>query len=96
MCLISACIDPIELEIPSEDFESNIVVNGLLTEGDGPFEIQIVQTGPPGTGKFEAAPVANAWVEDGEGNAGRCQSFSHSDPDQRGMGIRQQCETPSI
>jgi hypothetical protein len=63
-----SCIEVVELENPEEDTAFNLVVDGLITDGRGPYEINIFRTTGRGTLRAEAVAVGEALVRDDEGN----------------------------
>ncbi len=64
-----ACIDQIELEIDPDENPELLVVDGLITVGDGPFTIKIFKTVERGSNRFEAAAVLEARVENDLGQS---------------------------
>ncbi|MEL7533486.1 MAG: DUF4249 family protein [Bacteroidota bacterium] len=69
LCLLIGCIDQIELEIDPEQNPELLVVDGLITVGDGPFTIKIFKTVERGSNRFEGAPVLEARIENDLGQS---------------------------
>ncbi|MEL6652875.1 MAG: DUF4249 domain-containing protein [Bacteroidota bacterium] len=64
-----ACVDQIELDVDPEENPEVIVVDGLITPGEGPYEIRIFKTAARGSQLNEAVSVREAKVEDDLGNS---------------------------
>lgn len=65
---LTACVDLIELEIPADTVERKIVVQGLITDGSGPYDFSFFYTAARGRSQFEPFFPVEAFVRDGEGN----------------------------
>lgn len=68
LCL-EGCIDQIELDIDPDENPELLVVDGLITVGEGPFRIRIFQTVARGQSRFKPAPVMEAFVQNDLGQS---------------------------
>ncbi|MFK7926323.1 MAG: DUF4249 domain-containing protein [Bacteroidia bacterium] len=66
---LGSCIDQIELEIDPEQNPELLVVDGLITVGEGPFRIRIFKTAARGESRFKPALVGEAFVQNDLGQS---------------------------
>ncbi len=65
--LLSACLDVVQLELPSEDEAGPYIVEGLITQGKGPHKVQVSRVTPIGIRNNIPASLAEIWVENNHG-----------------------------
>ncbi|MFK7926325.1 MAG: DUF4249 family protein [Bacteroidia bacterium] len=65
---LTACVDLIEIETPIETAERKIVVQGLITDGPGPYDFSFFYTAARGRRQFDPFSPLEAYVRDDAGN----------------------------
>ncbi|MEL7535399.1 MAG: hypothetical protein AAFN10_29175, partial [Bacteroidota bacterium] len=65
--LSTACLDVVELALPSEDGPGSYIVEGLITQGKGPHHVQVSRVTPIGIRNNIPADLAEIWVENNHG-----------------------------
>ncbi len=66
--LLAGCVDLIEIETPIETLDRNIVVEGLIHNGPGPYNFSFFYTAARGRTIFDPFSPIEAYVRDGDGN----------------------------
>jgi hypothetical protein len=72
MPLFSSCIEPVRPDLAKSDFESQLVVEGTITDEPGPFKVRLTRSGLIYTNQtvYKSEPVSGASVHitDDKGN----------------------------
>lgn len=76
LLFIGACIDPFEVEFTES--ARLLVVEGLVTDGPGPYEVQLSWSAPLDSGDFDPATQAAVQVEEQE--SGTLFQFTETEP----------------